>query len=340
MTVPILADQPNAAVVNPFYPELHATFVDYFENHYNSGVEDWIKSLFHTETVDGAYFSAQTYLNAPLPMPRIDGEEPPLAGFGSLTGTWYIQDYWTPKLQWSVNALQDERAPLSFRTRIEESARYLANLQHYVFDELLLASASTYLHPDVSFTTIFGSTGLFSNSHTYNSQTWDNLLGGTGTDVGNIIDDVYSMQKNFKDAVDSNGRPFWNGDRISKARWLFVIPTALEQVFDQAFKQKLLLESGATAPSSNYLMDVFGTRVEVKVHQPLSDTDDWYGFLTNEVDGSLPLMMIDRKGVTPKFWRMADGNQESLNTHYEAVQWWKRAGFGIKMVHSAAKMVN
>lgn len=340
MTIPINAMQPLATVVNPYYPELHSTFVDYFENHYKSAVEDWISKLFRIESVDGAYFSAQTYMNAPLPLPRINGMEPVLGGLDSLSYTLYIQDYWTPKLQWEVNALQDERAPLSFRTRIEESARNLARLQHFVFDELLLASASTYLHPETSFTTIFGSTGLFSNSHTYAAQTLDNLLAGTGIDVGNIIDDVYTIQQTFDAMTDSVGRPFWDSVKTQRARWLFVIPNALRQVFDQAFKQRLMLESGATAPSSNYMMDIFGDRVQIEQHQPLSDTNDWYAFRVSENDGLLPFVMADRKGVTPKFWRMDEGNDEALRTHMEAVQWWRRAGFGYLMPHTAAKMVN
>lgn len=337
----IAAQQPNAVVVNGFYPELHSTFVSLFDNHYKAATEEWIMRLFRRETVDGAYFSAQTYLNAPLPQPRYVGNEPVLGGFGELTYTLYVKDYETKKLQWAVNAFDDVRAPKHPRERVEDAARYLARYPHFAFDELLLGSATTYLHAETDFTTIFGSTGLFSNSHSYGGQTLDNLLGGTGTLVGNIVDDIYTGQRTFDDMVDSNGRPFWDSDRTQRSQWLFVIPNALRQAFDQAFKQRLFLESAATAPSHNYLMDVFGQRVEIQQHQPLADDDDWYMFrVGQESDGLQPFVLIERKGVTPKYWRMADGNDEALRTHMEAIQWWRRIGFGIGVPLTAAKFVN
>lgn len=340
MTNPLLSQQPSATVVNGFYPELKATFATLFDNHYKEGVEDWISGLFKSESVDGAFFSAHTWLNAPLPKPFVRGAGISTKGFGELTYTLYVYDYRTERMVWDVRDRADSKAPMSFMNRVNDAAKYLGRLDHFVFPELLAASASTYLHPDVDFTTIFGSTGLYSDSHSYNGQTLDNNLAGSGTSLNNLIDDVYTVMQTFDDMTDSNGRPYWDDMKTTNARWCLVIPSELRQPFDEMKFGNTYIKTGTTAPSDNFLRNRFGERLEIKIHQPLTDANDWHVFRVSENDGLLPFIKAERQGVTPVEQTISGQSDFSTNTLQESIYWFRRAAYGVGVPFTACKVGN
>ena len=110
------------------------------------------------------------------------------------------------------------------------------------------------MHPDTSFDTLFGGTsGIFSDSHSFNGQTLDNNLAGSGTAQGNIIDDLWTVRKTFRQMVDTVGIPYWDRDRLSNAKWVVVYPEELEQVFKSIMHSELVLQDGALSATTSPL---------------------------------------------------------------------------------------
>lgn len=274
MSTPIGAVLRDATTLNHFYPDLKPTLELLFAR-YNEE-QTWQKELFRQETIDGAYYTLHVWLSPPNPMPFPRGMPLRAKGFGELTMQVPVEDFTTNFMEWHVNDLADSRAPRSLRAQVDIGVKRLMNYKDFVYPELLTGTASTYLPAGFSFGTIFGSTGAFSSSHTYNGQTWDNSVGGSGTSAQALIDDLWVMIKTFQGAVDSEGNPYYPAEEVENARYTIIIPKEMLQPFAQALKSEMILEGGATASSSNYTKTSFGAQLQVKVAQRLTDTNNWY----------------------------------------------------------------
>jgi hypothetical protein len=326
MPNPIGSEAASATTVTQFRKDLTDVFNELFENHYHTDTPSWKQQLFKVVQMDGAYLVAHTHMNAPLFYPRIDGAEAQESGIDGLTYTLYPYDYETPKMVWGVNALQDTKN--NFRSRVDEAAMYLARFRDFAQEELQAGAATTFLHGEVDFTTIFGSTGLFSASHTYNGVTLNNIVTGTGTASANIFDDVYSARRAFMDMNDANSRPYWDEIRLRAAQMTVVIPSALDQAFDGVIASTTYVTPGGTSPADNFLKTVYGDKLNVVHDAALTDADNYFFYRTSDVGNMRPYVYGDRLAIQPILWTMEDSD-ESKKTHNEAAQWWMRAAVGI-----------
>ena len=338
MPVPIGSVEALATTVNHFYPDLKSEFVTTFDNRETE--PEWIRKLFRGAEVTGAYESFHAWGSSPLPLPLERGQYLHDSGFEEYILTLYVHDYATPRLTWHINDVQDSRAPKSLKDRAQDSSKKLGDLKKFTIPELLAGSASTFLHPEVSFTNIFGGTGLFSSSHSYNGQTLDNSIAGDGTAAGNIIDDIWEVRQTFRQMVDTLGRTYWDQEAEGNTSWCIIIPEQLEQVFSQVLKSELLVPAGATAPASNYTRDVFGDKVQVKILETLTDTDNWFVVRQPaDAEGMTPFIWGERKGLEVKTWLM--GNSDwSKETHQEGLQWWRRDLIGVHIPQTAVVVTN
>ncbi|MGB1224982.1 MAG: hypothetical protein ACPHCN_12680 [Mycobacterium sp.] len=290
--------------------------------------------------IDGAYKTFQGWFSVPMPFPVRRGQGPTPGAFDEFNHTLYPHEHETPKIEWHIHDIRDSRAPESIESWAEQEARTLAIYPDLALEELLLGSASTYLHPEQELTNIFGGTGLFSNSHSFNGQTLDNQLAGSGTSIGNIADDLYAIHQANDEMVNSEGYQFWTLENTEKAKWCVVVPPELRQVFDALFDQTMFIEAGAISSSGNYVKNKYGGKVDVKVFEPLSDASDWYAFRTNPEDGLFPLVYGEKDGPEKDVWLMSQGNEWSLRTKKEAIRWRMRCAFGYGVPQTAHKVTN
>ena len=326
MSDPIGAVLRDATALNHFYPELEPTLAMLFAR-FNEE-QSWQKDLFRQETVTGAYYTLHAWMSPPNPSPFPRGQAIHSSGFGELTMQVAVENYKTDLMRWHRDDLADSRAPLSLRAQAELGMKRLMNYKDFVLQELLLGTASTYLTPGFAFNNIFGGTGLFSSSHSYNGQTWDNSQPGSGTSAAALIDDLWTLIKNFQGAVDSEGNPYFTASEVEEARYCIVIPDDLLQAFSQALKSEFLLEGGATAPSSNYTRTVFAAQMQLKVYQRLTDANNWYIFRTDIGTNERPFAEGSREGFRTQNWTESNSD-DSRKTLYEGIRGVRRIAYAI-----------
>ena len=337
MANPIGSVEASATTVNHLYPELDAAVVNAFDIHKNTDKPPWVMNLFRRVDVKGAYVSEHAWGGAPSPLPLNRGQYLHEAGFGEYTLTLYVEDYGTPVMWFHINDIQDSRAPKSMVDRANDSGTMLAQNEEFVLQELLTQTATTFLHEDTDFTTIFGSTGLFNDSHSFNSQSLDNSLAISGVSAANFGNDLWTARQTFREMVDDQGRPYWNRNRISGMKWLLVLPPELEKIASTILRSDLVVPAGATAPASNIVKDVFGKNVEPEIFEWLTDASEWFCFLASEdADGMRPYLLGDRKGIEQKVWNMSQSDR-SRATHQEGRQWWRRIVFGMGIPQTALR---
>lgn len=337
MPNPLLSVEASTSATSLYSYGLKDTFENIFEIHSQTDVPSEIMSLFKTVEVDGAFMVAQAYGAPPLPVPIIRGEERATNGFGDYTFELFVHDYGTPIFEWHVDDAQDERATLKARQRVEDAAKHLRMLDRYVFAELLAGSASTYLHPDTSFTTIFGSTGLFSSSHSYGGQSLDNDLAGSGTAFSNVYDDLYTMFSTFDSMVADNGVNYWNAMKTDDTEWLWIVPTAMRKIVHQIMLADMVNSGGGTSPESNYFRTAMGEKFTPFYHELLTDTDDHMLFRMNT--DQKPLLSGIRKDMQTDDWNMTNSDY-SRAKFMERVAWWLRRIFGVGNPLTAVRTAN
>jgi len=335
---PVGAVEALATTVNHFYPDLNSEFIGVFDRREEE--PSWINDLFINAAGDKAFVNFHAWGAAPLPLPVSRGAYIHEGGFGEYTLTVYPYEYATPKISWHVNDVKDSRAPKSLVDRAHEAAKNLAMLRKFVIPELLGGAAVTFLHEDVSFTNIFGGTGLYSNSHSYNGQTLDNIATGSGTSAGNIIDDLWTVRQAYRDMVNDVGRTYWEQEGEKKTKWTILVPPELEKVFNTVLRSELIVPAGATAPASNYTRDVFGDLVEIHVLETLSDTNDWHVIRSPQDSANMrPFLWAERAGIETIQWLISNSD-ESRESRHEAIMWLRRGFIGIGMPHTAVQVSN
>lgn len=330
----------SVTTVNHFYPDLDAAFSRMFDTARRTKPRSWLMDLFRRVTIPGAYWTTHAWASVPVPGPAPRGQGIRDAGFDEFSYTLYPFDYHTPRLTWHIHDVRDSRAPRSLTAQAETAGNHLAAYPDLAINDVLTQTPSGVdggLDNETDFTTIFGSAGVFNNSHTYNGQTLDNILSRTGLQVGQIANDLYEIYNLFMSMVDTEGQPYWLQESSESARWLIVIPKELKAVFDALFGQQLWLESGALSATSNWVRDIFGDKVTVKVLDRLSNTQDWYVFRVTENDGAKPFIFAEKDGVERDEWLKGQSDW-SKSTLKEGMRWRRRMAFGAGEPFCCVKM--
>lgn len=339
MPVPIGSVVASPTTINHFYGGLDGLFAQMFSNYLTAYTRAWIRDLFRVVPMDAAYMVAQGWFSVPTPGPFLRGEGLVDDGFNEFTYTLFAFDYRTPRLKWHINDLDDSRAPVGIRERVEEAARELAKYQERVLPELLTASASTFLHPQTSFVTPLGSTGLYNTAHAYEGQVLNNVVDGSGPGLNGVIQDFWKVRRRFREMLGSNGLPYWAGDAEDNVKWDIIAPPEMEQVINALFRSEFVLQGGATASTTNFTRDAFGGLAQAHILETLSDEDDWYVFRKTENMNYKPFVEGNRKEIERKQWTRFDSDW-SKQTHEEAVQWWMRKAFGVGSPFISVKVFN
>lgn len=334
--MPIGAALRSATAVNHFYPKLDAAFANVFRLK-RTEPRAWIKRLVREVVIENAYWVAQGWFSVPMPGPVRRGQGPRYASIDEFTVTLYPHEYETPILDWQIHDAKDSNAPVGMEEQAEQMANGMMIYRELTLEEMLLGAASTYLHPDQELDNMFGGTGLFSNSHSFNGQTLDNSLAGTGTTVGAIGDDLYTGHQTFDEMVNSEGEKFWMQEGTEASQWTLLVPSELRQAFDALFDQTMFIEAGGISATTNYIKNKYGSKVKVEVFDRLSDASDWYLFRTS--DEHKPLLHGVKDELEKDVWLMGESDWSKRHKK-EGIRWRGRWADGYGVPQTALKFTN
>lgn len=117
----------------------------------------------------------------------------------------------------------------------------------------------------------YDGTAFFGDTHPIRkgeAATQDNLYAGTGTTDANLVVDVGTVLAGFKRFIGESGDPFFADIPLEL---FFMVPPALEMGF------RRVLNAALIGNNSNVLVGLG----KLYPNQRLSDTNDWYAFVTN-----------------------------------------------------------
>lgn len=338
MPIPAGATDRTAGVVGHFFPEIDPRFARHYMRA-RSTVPEAISALFYTIPVpeQRAYVVLQGWFERGRPRRINRGQPVTDAGFTGFTQTIYAHQYGTDRYPIHRSDDRDSNAPVKPRDVAKESAKWLGQLELWVLPELLAGAVSTELHEDTDLTNELGGSGLYSNSHSVDGQTLDNIVSGTGTTFQAWKDDYYSAVLLFDTMPAPNGRAYW-GDDVSEDRAMTLLaPKERRETLHEILKSTLVLQGGATAPSSNFLRDVMNGKITPHISTALSDTDDWYLFLTQE--DLRPFVKAEKEGIRMEEWRNKTSDW-AKTTQQEGERHLVEVGFTIGAIPCAVAIQN
>lgn len=334
---------PTGAVIrdperlNHFYRDLAGVFADAFSMKRENAPKSYIMDLHQQVSIEGPYLTDQGWYAVPLPGPFPRGTGVTDASVGEFTYTLHPYEYATPRLPVNRRDERDSNAPKSLRALMQETADYLVNYPELTFPEMLAGSASTFLDPNVSFTTFVGSTGVFNNAHSYQGQTHDNIVSKTISNLSDMIDGWYDAIQVLDDAVSSNGRPYWDATKTQNVRYSVVIPTELRQIMNALVYSEMPLQGGNTS-STNYFKAVFGEKAEFHVNADLTDANDHYIFRVGD-EGSMlkPFVFGEKEGIRVETWENGTSDWAKEN-QAEGMRYIRDMAFGAGNFFCAVKI--
>ncbi len=119
--------------------------------------------------------------------------------------------------------------------------------------------------------------------------------------------------------VNSNGRPYFEGEKEANQAYTCFVPPELEEVFNNLMRSQMVVQAGATASSSNYTRDAFAG-VSFEVLETLTDANDFY-LRRDSSDASMrPFASGVHASIERDEWRMdnSDEARETLHTGIRA----------------------
>lgn len=335
MAIPAGNGSRTAGATNHFFPKIDPTLAPTYLRS-KAEIPSWFNSLFHRITMKDAYSVFQGFYPPGLPQPMNRGDMVRDSGFGEFSLVLYPQDYDTDRVPLHHNDVRDSNAPISLQTVAEQKAWWLARYEILCLEELLLGTQATYLHPEVAFTNLAGGSGLYSNSHSFNGQTLDNLVATAGGDFSAFIDDVWSLILQRRQMVDANGIPESLGRDEAMTKMLLLLPPELERFMTAFMNSELVLQSGATAPSDNFTMKHFGGKIEPHIWPMLSDDADFYAMFLNDNGGEKPLIIAEKEDLYTQDWNEA--TDWGMRTRQRATREIRSLAFGIGQFKCTAKV--
>lgn len=300
-------------------------------------VPAWMKRLYRNIECPGAYELLHGFQAPALPGPMARGEGIRDSGFGEFTLTLIPATYRTDRIPLHHDDKRDSMAPVSLEEVAEQAIQWLAAYEILVWHELIEASPATYLSNEHNLVTMFGGTSLYSDSHSYFGQTLDNNLTSSGNSLDALRQDLWLSILRRREFVDSNGIPFQLAMPEDSVTMTLVVPPERQEVVNALMRSDLVLQDGATAPSSNYTKDYFKGKVEAHVWDLLTDADAKYIFFTSDMSDAAPLIMCEKEGLQRQEWR-EEISDWSKATRMEGMRGIRALLFGLGHIWTTLKI--
>jgi hypothetical protein len=300
-------------------------------------VPAWMKRLYRTIECPGAYELLHGFQAPALPSPMNRGEGIRDSGFGEFTLSLIPATYKTDRIPLHHDDKRDSMAPVSLQEVAEQAIQWLAAYEVLVFHELIEATPSTYLSNDHNLQTMFGGTALYSDSHSYFGQTLDNNLASSGNSLDAVRQDLWLAILRRREFVDSNGIPFQLAMDEDQFTMTMIVPPERQEVVNALMRSDLVLQGGATAPSSNYTRDYFKGKVEAHVWDLITDADAKYLFFTSDMQDAAPLIMCEKEGLQRQEWR-EEQSDWARATRMEGMRGIRALLFGLGHIWTTIKI--
>jgi hypothetical protein len=289
-----------------------------------------------------AYFDS-----APHPERWDKGASVPEDGFKSYSFSVVNYD-WATSVPWHANDEADDQTQ-SLENRVKEAGDNFAILDERLGFQLLTATTDAKLLPGIPnapdgaalFATTDGSGAARFGATNGNSIV---QTGGAGLGVAataSVVKDYYRGVAQFRKFQDTKGQPLWPPEIIRQGV-VVIHGSANEQVFEQAFDQKLFLapqtnaagsENVGGAAVSNVLMDT-GKKV-VRYSTPRITDGTWYIGLIGT--SKRALFKQTREPVTDYLSDFPNSDR-ARDTKVKRWQWESRAGYGISLPYQLMKI--
>ncbi len=251
------------------------------------------------------------------------GDAVPEEGLDSRT--WSITNYkWGKRIRWPREDRADDRTQ-SMMEAAQGAGMKWARLPERLAYQILLGSSNGKLLPSIPSATDGGSffATTVGGSNRFGAVD-GNLITGTGVATPAAIrTDFYTAVEQFKAFQDTKGELLWD-DSYEDAGYLLLHGAHLKHEFAQAFVQRMSLDSGGTAPSSNVILDA-GMNVK-RVATARITTNNWYLVLLGAPQK--PLIQQTREGIEEKI-AVSDNSDSVRDFDIEYIQWRSRGSMGL-----------
>lgn len=292
-------------------------------------VPDWMKRLYRSIECPGAYELLHGFQAPAMPGPMNRGEGIRDSGFGEFTLALVPATYRTDRVPLHHDDVRDSMAPVSLEEVAEQAIMWLASYEILVFHELIEATPATYLSADHSLTNLYGGTSLYSDSHSYFGQTMDNNLASSGNSIDAFRQDLWLAVLRRREFVDSNGIPYTLAQPEDQVTMTVVVPPERQEMVNGLMGSELVLQGGATAPSSNYTRDYFRGKLEPHVWDLITDANAKYLFFTSDMDDKAPLIMSEKEGLQRQEFNESNGSDWAKITRQEGMRGIRALLFGL-----------
>lgn len=338
MAIPGGAVSRAAGTINHFFPDIDPYLSRIFIRS-TAEVNPLFNKVVHRMTIKGAYGVFQGFYDAGDPSPMNRGEGITDGGFDEFSKVIYPHQYKTDRIPIHRSDQRDSQAPVKPSEVAQQQMKKLATYENRILAELLVQSATTYLHPDTDFTTWNGSASLFSSSHSFNGQTLDNSVAGTGSTASAWIDDWYSVKLARNEMPDDHGNPYWGEEAEENVSAILIAPPEREQQLAELMKSELIVQAGATAPSTHYSRDAWRGQIESHLLNRLTDNNNWFVLFVNEGDNLKPFVFGEKEAIRREEWK----NQTSdwaKRTQQEGERYLREFGVINGSIHHALTVTN
>ncbi|MCB0385216.1 MAG: hypothetical protein KDD43_07470 [Bdellovibrionales bacterium] len=212
----------------------------------------------------------------------------------------------------------------TFQQSLSSAARNYYSLFNDIGHQLLTGTSNSDLLPSIP-NSYYG-ISLISASHSFVSG--GNTFSGTGVTATTVETDIFTMIKRFRD-MKQEGKTYkyWTPDDVKIEKIVFIIPTALEKVFESLQKGNLVAQDNAALDSIAGRSNILKNRINYYVEPRLTDANDWYGVL-NADPNVKPFVKVPRSDieVTNETWPNDSYSKQTGFEYYGASARW---GFSV-----------
>jgi hypothetical protein len=296
---------------------------------------------------DGAYNRLATWCNMDVPSDaRVEfygyyqsagdperwdmGDPIPEEGLDSKT--WSITNYkWGKRIRWPREDRADDRTQ-SLLDAARGAGMKWARLPERLAYQILLGTTNNKLLPSIPNATDGGAffVALVGGVNRFGAVD-GNLKSGSTATPGAIRDGFYQCTEQTRLFQDTAGEVLWD-DTYETAGFTVFHAASREEEFAKAFSQRLTLETGATAPVSNVIMDA-GVKV-TRVPTQRITTNDFYVYMNGAPHK--PLIHQNREGIEEKI-AVSDNSDSVRDFDVEYVQWRSRGSMGLGLPYQFVK---